>query len=176
MQLGRLPLYRLSYARTPGARNRGRTCDIRLTKPLLCQLSYPGMAGPSGRDRTGDLLPPKQARYQAALHSEKGGASAWDRTTNLPIIGRVLYRLSYRGMAGAREGIQTPDLPADNRAHWVCYATRALLVGCGRRIRTCDLRDMSPARTASPPARDHGVQGAGVEPATPGSSIRCSTI
>ena len=45
LHLGKVALYRMSYARIYGAPGRSRTNDTRIFNPLLYQLSYLGISG-----------------------------------------------------------------------------------------------------------------------------------
>ena len=72
-------LYQLSYAhhidmrilkREDGTLGRTRTCDPRLRRPMLYPAELQAHVGRGGGIRTPDILLPKQARYQTALHPE----------------------------------------------------------------------------------------------------------
>ncbi len=73
-----------------GVADGDRTRDNRSHSPALYQLSYSHHNGRGGGIRTPDILLPKQARYQTALHPEVAESRASPREA------RILLRCSSR--------------------------------------------------------------------------------
>jgi hypothetical protein len=72
-----------------GAGDRSRTGNIQLGRLTLYQLSYARFGGRAGRIRTGDILLPKQVRYLAAPRPEPDASDAPPPWAAPISIGRV---------------------------------------------------------------------------------------